>query len=139
MSQNGSMAVDLSAQQQTVGRRKTAVARILLRPGTGKLTVNGRSLEDYFPRMLYQKRILEALSVAGVEGQFDVRARVSGGGLTGQADAVRLGLARALVLNDEEVRSPMRKGGLLTRDSRKVERKKPGRPKARKRFQFSKR
>lgn len=133
------MAVDLSAQQQTVGRRKTAVARILLRPGTGKLTVNGRSLEDYFPRMLYQKRILEALSVAGVEGQFDVRARVSGGGLTGQADAVRLGLARALVLNDEEVRSPMRKGGLLTRDSRKVERKKPGRPKARKRFQFSKR
>jgi small subunit ribosomal protein S9 len=139
VSPNGSMAVDLSAQQQTVGRRKTAVARILLRPGTGKLTINGRSLEDYFPRMLHQKRILEALSVAGVEGQFDVRARVTGGGLTGQADAVRLGLARALVLNDEEVRSPMRRGGLLTRDPRKVERKKPGRPKARKRFQFSKR
>ena len=126
-------------QQQTVGRRKTAVARILLRPGSGALTVNGRSLEDYFPRMYHQKRILEALAVGEAEGRFDFRVRVSGGGLTGQADAVRLGIARALVQNDEEIRSPLRRGGLLTRDPRKVERKKPGRPKARKRFQFSKR
>ena len=126
-------------QQQTVGRRKTSVARVLLRPGTGKLTVTGRSLEDYFPRLLHQKRILEGLTVAEVEGQFDVQVRVAGGGLTGQADAIRLAVARALVKNDEEVRSPMRRRGLLTRDPRKVERKKPGRPKARKRFQFSKR
>lgn len=126
-------------QQQAVGRRKTSVARVILRPGTGSWSINGRALEDYFPRMLHQKRASEALSTAGAEGRFDILVRVAGGGLTGQADAIRLGLARALVGQDEEVRSPMRRGGLLTRDSRKVERKKPGRPKARKRFQFSKR
>lgn len=126
-------------QQQTVGRRKTAVARVLLRPGTGQLSVNGRSLEEYFPRMLHRKRVQEAFAVAEADGRFDVQVRVAGGGLTGQADAIRLAVARALVKNDEEVRSPMRRGGLLTRDPRKVERKKPGRPKARKRFQFSKR
>lgn len=126
-------------QQQTVGRRKTSVARVLLRPGTGQWSINGRTLDDYFPRMLHRKRVEEALSVAGAEGRFDIRVRVSGGGLTGQSDAIRMAVARALVKNDEEARSNLRRAGLLTRDPRKVERKKPGRPKARKRFQFSKR
>jgi len=124
---------------QKVGRRKTATARVLLRPGAGEWSINGRSLKDYFPRPSLQARADEALRVTETDGQFDVTVRVNGGGLTGQADAVRLGLARALVEVDEENRVPLRKGGLLTRDSRKVERKKPGRPKARKRFQFSKR
>jgi small subunit ribosomal protein S9 len=124
---------------QKVGRRKTATARVLLRPGSGTWTVNGRTLQDYFPRPSLQARADEALRVTETEGQYDVTVRVNGGGLTGQADAVRLGLARALVQADEEFRAPLGQGGLLTRDSRKVERKKPGRPKARKRFQFSKR
>jgi small subunit ribosomal protein S9 len=124
---------------QKVGRRKTATARVLLRPGTGTWSVNGRTLEEYFPRPSLQARADEALRITESEGMFDVMVRVNGGGLTGQADAVRLGLARALVEADEEHRSALRQGGLLTRDSRKVERKKPGRPKARKRFQFSKR
>ena len=124
---------------QTVGRRKTAVARIILKPGKGEWSVNARSLEDYFPRPTHQRRIGQPLKAAEMEGQFDIRVRVSGGGPTGQADAIRMGLARALVEHDEDLRSVMRAGGFLTRDARKVERKKPGRPKARKRFQFSKR
>ena len=126
-------------QIQTVGRRKTATARVTLRPGTGEWKVNGRTLAEYFPRETHRIRIEEPLRAANVAGQFDVTVRVNGGGLTGQADAVRMGLARALVKNDEEVRPAMREKGLLTRDPRKVERKKPGRPGARKRFQFSKR
>lgn len=126
-------------QIQTVGRRKTATARVTLRPGTGEWKVNGRTLEEYFPRETHRIRIEEPFRAAGVAGQFDVTVRVNGGGLTGQADAVRMGLARALVENDEEARPAMREKGLLTRDPRKVERKKPGRPGARKRFQFSKR
>lgn len=124
---------------QKVGRRKTATARVLLRPGSGGWTVNGRPLAEYFPRPSLQARADEALRITETEGLYDITVRVRGGGLTGQADAVRLGLARALVEVDEEHRVPLRQGGLLTRDSRKVERKKPGRPKARKRFQFSKR
>ena len=124
---------------QTVGRRKTAVARVNLKPGKGEWLINARSLEDYFPRSTHQQRIGQPLRAAELDGQFDVRVRVHGGGPTGQADAVRMGLARALVEHDEDLRPIMRAGGLLTRDSRKVERKKPGRPKARKRFQFSKR
>ncbi len=124
---------------QKVGRRKTATARVLLRPGRGAWTVNGRTLDDYFPRATLRARADEALRVTESEGLFDVTVRVRGGGLTGQADAVRLGLARALGEVDEEHRATLRQSGLLTRDSRKVERKKPGRPKARKRFQFSKR
>ena len=124
---------------QTVGRRKTAVARVILKPGKGEWLVNTRSLEDYFPRPTHQQRIAEPLKAAELDGQFDIRIRVHGGGPTGQADAVRMGLARALVEHDEDLRPVMRAGGFLTRDSRKVERKKPGRPKARKRFQFSKR
>lgn len=124
---------------QKVGRRKTATARVLVRPGAGSWSVNGRSLQEYFPRPSLQARADEALRITESDGQYDVIVRVNGGGLTGQADAVRLGLARALVEIDEDNRVPLRQGGLLTRDSRKVERKKPGRPKARKRFQFSKR
>ncbi len=124
---------------QTVGRRKTSVARILLRPGQGRWSINGRGLADYFPRSAHRVRVEDPLRVLGVESDFDIQVRVGGGGLTGQADAIRLGLARALVVQEEESRGPMRKRGLLTRDARKVERKKPGRPKARKRFQFSKR
>ena len=126
-------------QIQTVGRRKRSVARILLRPGTGEWRVNGRAMEDYFPRPTHQIRVEEPLKVADLSGAFDVLVRVNGGGLTGQSDAVRMGLARALVQHDEELRGAMRERGMLTRDARQVERKKPGRPKARKRFQFSKR
>ncbi len=133
------MTQQASDQIQAVGRRKTSTARVILRPGTGTWSVNGRTLENYFPRMLHRKRVEEALKVAETEGQFDVIARVRGGGITGQADAIRLAVARALVERDEEARPGLRRGGLLTRDPRKVERKKPGRPKARKRFQFSKR
>jgi small subunit ribosomal protein S9 len=126
-------------QIQTVGRRKRSVARVLLRPGKGEWSVNGRTMRDYFPRPTHQIRVEEPLKVTGLEGSFDVLIRVHGGGLTGQSDAVRLGLSRALVQHDEELRGALRERGLLTRDARQVERKKPGQPKARKRFQFSKR
>jgi small subunit ribosomal protein S9 len=126
-------------QVQTVGRRKTAVARVLLRPGKGELSINGRSLQEYFPRPSLQTRIEEPLKTVQAEGRFDILVRAAGGGLMGQADALRMGLARALVAFDEDHRRPLREKGMLTRDPRKVERKKPGRPKARKRFQFSKR
>ena len=128
-----------TTQYQAVGRRKTSSARVILRPGSGNWSINGRTLEDYFPRSTLQTRVAEALTTLEAEGQWDVLVRVHGGGLTGQADAVRLGIARALLETDEEARPALRSKGLLTRDSRKVERKKPGRPKARKRFQFSKR
>lgn len=124
---------------QTVGRRKTSVARVILRPGSGDWSINGRTLEEYFPRASHRTRVTETLQTAEAEGRYDVQVRVRGGGLTGQADAIRLGLARALVSEDDDLRKPLRSKGMLTRDARKVERKKPGRPKARKRFQFSKR
>jgi small subunit ribosomal protein S9 len=133
------MADKKVTQFQTVGRRKSAVARILMRPGSGQWSVNGRALAEYFPRPAHQKRIEEPLVVADAVGAFDIRVTVRGGGPTGQADAVRLGVSRALVASDEELRSALRAKGLMTRDPRQVERKKPGRPKARKRFQFSKR
>jgi small subunit ribosomal protein S9 len=126
-------------QIQTVGRRKRSVARVLLSPGSGQWKINGRTMPDYFPRPTHQIRIVEPLKVTGLEGTFDVTVRVRGGGLTGQSDAVRMGLARALVEHDEEHRAALREKKMLTRDARQVERKKPGRPKARKRFQFSKR
>jgi small subunit ribosomal protein S9 len=133
------MAGQVTNQIQTVGRRKCSVARVLLRPGTGQWTVNGRPLADYFPRPTHQIRVEEPLKIAGLADDFDVAIRVRGGGLTGQSDAVRMGLSRALVQHDEELRAALRDKGMLTRDAREVERKKPGRPKARKRFQFSKR
>lgn len=130
---------DQRSQIQTVGRRKRSVARVMLRPGTGKWIVNGRSMTDYFPREAHHLRVVEPLRVTELEGQFDITVRVHGGGLTGQSDAVRLGLSRALVEHDGDMRPILRGQGMLTRDARQVERKKPGRPKARKRFQFSKR
>ena len=126
-------------QIQAVGRRKTSVARVILRPGTGQWRINERELDDYFPRLVHRKRATEAMQVVDADARFDVVVRVHGGGVTGQADAIRLGVARALVEEDEDATGPLRQGGFLSRDPRKVERKKPGRPKARKRFQFSKR
>lgn len=122
-----------------VGRRKTSVARVYLRFGKGEWSINGRTLEEYFPRHTHRQHAEEPLSAAEKQGSFDVKVTVRGGGLTGQAGAIRMGLARALLDFDEELRPALRVNRLLTRDARKVERKKPGRPKARKRFQFSKR
>ncbi|HUF65048.1 MAG TPA: 30S ribosomal protein S9 [Gemmatimonadaceae bacterium] len=123
----------------TVGRRKEAVCRAYLKPGSGKWDVNGRTLGDYFPRPTLVSAIQQPFTATDTLGRFDVRALVEGGGLTGQAGALRLAVARALVEVDEAHRRKLRDLGLLTRDARAVERKKPGRPKARKRFQFSKR
>ncbi|HEX6251344.1 MAG TPA: 30S ribosomal protein S9 [Gemmatimonadaceae bacterium] len=123
----------------TVGRRKEAVCRAYLKPGSGKWDVNGRTLGDYFPRPTLVSAIQQPFTATDTLGRFDVRAIVEGGGLTGQAGALRLAVARALVEVDEAHRRKLRDLGLLTRDARAVERKKPGRPKARKRFQFSKR
>ncbi len=133
------MAVESQETIQTVGRRKRSIARVLISRGTGQWTVNGRQMDDYFPRPTHQIRVVEPLKVTGLEASLDVTVRVRGGGLTGQSDAVRMGLARALVQHDEEHRPALRERGMLTRDARQVERKKPGQPKARKRFQFSKR
>ena len=119
------------AQYQGTGKRKTSVARVILRPGDGATWVNGRTLEEYFPRA--------SLRTAGVEGRFDIRVRVHGGGPSGQAGAVRHGLARALVEADPSFRVPLKREGFLTRDARVVERKKAGLHKSRKAPQFSKR
>ena len=126
-------------QFHAIGRRKTSVARVYLRPGNGTWTVNGRTLEQHLPRHVLRQSAVRPLVTTETEGQYDVKVTVVGGGLRGQADAIRLGLARALVKMNEEFRSRLRAEGLLTRDPREVERKKPGRPGARKRFQFSKR
>lgn len=124
---------------QAVGRRKAAVARVWLRPGNGDWEINGRSLEDFFPQLRQREAASRPFVATETEGRYSIHVRVRGGGISGQADAIQLGIARALVEEDEEMRSPLRDQGLLTRDARVVERKKPGRPKARKRFQFSKR
>ena len=123
----------------TIGRRKEAVCRVYLRPGSGKWDVNGRTLGDYFPRPSLVTAIQQPFGATDTLGRYDVQAHVSGGGTTGQSGALRLAVARALVKLDESHRRKLRDLGLLTRDARAVERKKPGRPKARKRFQFSKR
>ena len=123
----------------TVGRRKEAVCRAFIVPGSGKWDVNGRTLGDYFPRPALVSAIQQPFTATDTLGRFDVRANIDGGGSTGQAGALRLAVARALVKIDEVHRRKLRDLGLLTRDARSVERKKPGRPKARKRFQFSKR
>ena len=127
------------AQYQGTGKRKTSVARVILRPGDGSTWVNGRTLEDYFPRSLHRTGVTAPLKVAGVEGQYDLRVRVHGGGPSGQAGAIRHGIARALVEADPELRVPLKRAGFLTRDARIVERKKAGLHKARKAPQFSKR
>jgi len=123
----------------TVGRRKRATARVRLQPGTGKVVVNGKAVGEYLAREVLVKVALEPFEATGTEERFDVRAICDGGGLSGQAGALRHGIARALVKNDENLRSPLRTKGMLTRDAREVERKKYGQPGARKRFQFSKR
>ncbi len=122
-----------------VGRRKTAIARVHLKPGSGKIEVNKREFTQFFPRESTQKNIVEPFVVTGTDGKYDVLVRVAGGGKFGQADALRLGIARALNKVDEEFRLPLKEKGLLRRDARMVERKKPGQKKARKKFQFSKR
>jgi small subunit ribosomal protein S9 len=124
---------------QAVGRRKEATCRVYLRPGSGKWDVNGRTLGDYFPRPTLVSAIQQPMTATDNLGQWDVKANLEGGGVSGQAGALRLAVARALVKIDETHRRKLRELGLLTRDARAVERKKPGRPKARKRFQFSKR
>jgi small subunit ribosomal protein S9 len=126
-------------QYSAIGRRKTSISRVYLRPGSGKVVVNKRTIEDYFPLEIRRRQILRPFVVTETLGQFDVLVNVDGGGLTGQAEATRLGISRALVELDETHRPALRTAGLLTRDPRMVERKKYGRPKARKRFQFSKR
>jgi small subunit ribosomal protein S9 len=131
--------VDVATKFHAVGRRKTSVARVYLRPGTGKWEVNGRTLGDFFPRNSLVSLIQQPFTATDTLGAFDVKATVGGGGQSGQAGALRLGIARALLLVDETHRKKLRAGGLLTRDPRAVERKKPGQPGARKRFQFSKR
>ena len=122
-----------------LGRRKTSVARIHLTQGKGKIIINNRSVEDYFPSEILRIIIKQPLSVVEGITKFDVKANVDGGGIKGQAEAIRLGIARALCEVDAEFRPPLKKEGFLTRDPRMVERKKYGRRKARRRFQFSKR
>jgi small subunit ribosomal protein S9 len=127
------------AQYRGTGKRKTSVARVILRPGDGVTWVNGRTLDEYFPRSVWRSLATAPLRTAGLEGQYDLRVRVHGGGLTGQAGAVRHGVARALVELNPELRVPLKREGYLTRDARQVERKKAGLHKARKAPQFSKR
>jgi small subunit ribosomal protein S9 len=121
------------------GRRKSSVARVRLYPGTGRFLLNGRPLEDYFPIPTLRADVLEPFRVTETEGRFDVVARISGGGVAGQAGALRLGVARALEEEDPEWRGPLKRAGLLTRDARETERKKYGLKKARKAPQYSKR
>ena len=121
------------------GRRKEAVARVRLLPGSGRITINGRTPIEYLTRETLAKHALHALTVANMVGKVDIAARVHGGGLSGQAGAVRMAIARALVMQDETLRGVLGREGLLTRDARMKERKKYGQPGARKRFQFSKR
>ncbi len=130
---------EIKEQFQGLGRRKSSVARVYLRPGSGVWSVNGHTLDEYFNRQSHRTMASEPLAVADAQSRFDVVVRVDGGGMTGQAGAIRLGVSRALVQHDADLRAELRGRGMLTRDPREVERKKPGRPKARKRFQFSKR
>ena len=130
----------LTAPGQALGRRKEAVARVRLIPGTGEWKVNGRTLEGYFPNKLHQQLVRSPFTLLDLEGRFDVVARINGGGISGQAGALRLGIARALnEIDRENNRATLKKAGFLTRDARAVERKKAGLKKARKASQFSKR
>jgi small subunit ribosomal protein S9 len=131
--------VATAAQYRGTGKRKTSVARVLLKPGDGTWWINGRTLDEYFPRLIHRTQVTAPLRVAGLESQYDVRIRVHGGGPSGQAGAARHGIARALVEADPELRVPLKREGFLARDARAVERKKAGLHKARKAPQFSKR
>lgn len=121
------------------GRRKTAIARVWLEAGSGNITINGESFEDALPTLILQGTILEPLQVANLRNKFDIKAVTKGGGLNGQADAIKLAISRSLLQFDAELRPTLKAAGLLRRDPRAKERKKPGQPGARKRFQFSKR
>ncbi|MDH5398734.1 MAG: 30S ribosomal protein S9 [Cyclobacteriaceae bacterium] len=123
----------------TTGRRKSSIARVYVKPGNGIIKVNRRELEDYFPTGVLQTIVKQPLVAVDSDGNFDIQVNVKGGGFKGQAEAVRLGIARALVEFNDENRPPLKKEGFLTRDPRMVERKKYGRRKARRKFQFSKR
>lgn len=122
-----------------LGRRKTAVARVYLTEGKGNITINKRELNEYFPIGTLQYVVQQPLHLCEVAGQYDIKVNLDGGGLTGQAEALRLGISRALLKISADFRPKLKAAGFLTRDPREVERKKPGQPKARKRFQFSKR
>lgn len=124
---------------QTVGRRKTSVVRVRLAEGKGTYTLNGKALDQYFPIMAHRMRVMEPMKVVDLDGRYDVVASLSGGGVTGQVDGLRLGIARALVDMDPDLRPALKKAGLLTRDSRAVERKKYGLRKARRAEQYTKR
>ena len=130
---------DELGRSYATGKRKDAVARVWIKPGSGKVTVNGKDMDAYFARPVLQMILRQPFTVAGVEGEFDVMATVKGGGLSGQAGAVKHGISKALQLYDPALRAPLKAAGFLTRDSRVVERKKYGKAKARKSFQFSKR
>ena len=123
----------------TLGRRKTAVARVYLSEGKGNITVNKREFKEYFPSLTLQYIVLQPLNLIGVQVKYDIKVNLDGGGPKGQAEALRLAISRALVEIDAESRKELKSAGFMTRDPREVERKKPGQPKARKRFQFSKR
>ena len=122
-----------------LGRRKSAVARVYLTEGTGKITINKRDLKEYFPSELVQYVVKQPLNLLGVAEKYDIKVNLQGGGYTGQSQALRLGIARALVKVNADDKKALRAEGFITRDPREVERKKPGQPKARRRFQFSKR
>ena len=123
----------------TSGRRKTAVARVYLTPGKGDIIINGKEYKEYFPSMLLQYSVTQPFEILGLAGQYDIKVNVDGGGIKGQAEAVRLAISKALVETNAEFKPALRAKGLMTRDNRMVERKKPGQKKARKRFQFVKR
>ena len=123
----------------TLGRRKTSVARVYMKPGKGAITVNKKDYKDFFPVAVLQSKIVQPFNLTETLGNYDVTVNVSGGGINGQAEAIRLGISRALVKVSEENKPTLKAEGLMTRDPRMVERKKPGQPKARKKFQFSKR
>lgn len=122
-----------------IGRRKSAIARVYLTEGTGKITINKKDVETYFPSAILRYVVKQPLETLEVEGKYDIKANLDGGGFTGQSQALRLAIARALVKLNAEDKKVLKDNGFLTRDSRAVERKKPGQPKARRRFQFSKR
>ena len=126
-------------QINAIGRRKAAVARVYLRDGKGKITVNDRDYKEYFGAETLQYVVTQPLSLLNIAEKYDIEANLDGGGAKGQAEALRLGITRALIKADAEYKPTLKANGFLTRDPREVERKKPGRPKARKRFQFSKR
>ncbi len=123
----------------TLGRRKSAVARIYVSEGKGNITINKRDLKEYFPNGTLQYIVMQPLNLIGVADQYDIKVNLDGGGIKGQAEALRLAISRALIEINAESRPELKAAGFLTRDPREVERKKPGQPKARKRFQFSKR